>query len=115
MLVAGSEFEITPHAWGCTQQLRGHVDILGRIITLTYADYDKCPEFTNYLLKTEYNVVFNDNCVGFQGFQVDDNADIKCTEEEYYFVDEITTVLSSNNSAILLPLSLLSIVILMVL
>ena len=116
MLVAESAFEITPHAWGCTQQLRGHIDILGRSITLTYQDYDKCPEFTNYLLKTNYNVSFKENCVGFQGIQVDDSANIKCTLEEYYFVDEITTVVSSNNnSAILLPLSIISFVILLVL
>ena len=88
MNIDREDFVITANAWGCHQNLTGTISIQGSSITLKYENLEQCPRFTSYAAEGDYQVVFDEGCVGFSGFQLGDDHRVVCTEEYYYFFEE---------------------------
>lgn len=105
MIVDGENFRIIANAWGCDEDMTGTIRITGRDITLRYDDIEQCPRFPTYLDESNYDVVFYEGCVGFNGVQLEDDHRVVCSETDNYFAPPVATESSSTS---LYPLVMLS-------
>lgn len=111
MIIEGEHFEIIASAWGCEHDMTGSYSIRGRDITLSYSDIEQCPRFPTYLSESNYNVVFNEGCVGFNGVQLEDEHRVVCTLEANYFYATI----EESSSSVLYPIVMFSMAIIVAL
>ena len=99
-------FEVAANSWGCDLNLKGEYSIRGSDLTLSYDNVDICPRFTSYVGDSNYNVVFEEDCTGFKGFQEEDNHRVTCSETSVYFpphVDYVPISYESSSSVALVP------------